>query len=127
MTLEYLIGFWVRLPLQIARPTLETRLLSELQEKDEKCFTGADATLDLRALPKKQEFCVEVFPNQFLIEIDFKTDSAKVFRVKVETLQLLESFEDCRELKELTAELSEEKDDKSLQSNEKEVMYESFE
>ena len=114
MTLEYLIGFWVRLALQITRPTLETRLLSELQEKDEKCFTGTDATLDLRALPKKQEFCVEVFPNQFLIEIDFKTDSAKVFRVKVETLQLLESFEDCRELKELTAELSEEKDDKSL-------------
>ena len=45
------------------RQTLETRLLSDLEEKDEIFFTGTDATLDLCAPGEKQEFCVEVVPN----------------------------------------------------------------
>ena len=61
--------------------------------------------------------------------MDIKTDSAKDFLVKVEKLELLESFEDCRELKELTVEFLEERGGKSAQLNEKEVMslYEGFE
>ena len=46
--------------------------------------------------------------------VDFKTDSAKDFSVKFEKLELLESFEDCRELKEITAELLEERGGKSV-------------
>ena len=42
---------------------LEPRLLSELEEKDENYFTGAEATVDLCALGEKQEFCVEVVSN----------------------------------------------------------------
>ena len=59
--------------------------------------------------------------------MDFKTDSAKDF--SVEKLELLQSFEDCRELKELTVELLEERGGKSAKLNEKEVMslYEGFE
>ena len=47
----------------------------------------------------------------------------------VEKLELLESFEDCRELKELTVELWEERGGKSVKLYEKEVMflYEGFE
>ena len=80
------------------------RILSELEEKDEIFFSGTDATLDLRALGEKQEFCVEVVPNGKRELLDFKTDSAKYFWVKVEKLELLESFEDRIELNELTAE-----------------------
>ena len=65
--------------LQITRQALETRLLSELEEKDETFFTGAVATLDLSALGEKQEFCVEVTPNGKRESLDFKTDSAKDF------------------------------------------------
>ena len=50
----------------IATQTLETRLSSELEEKDETFFTGADATLDLCALGEKQEFCVEVVSNGWI-------------------------------------------------------------
>ena len=59
--------------------------------------------------------------------MDFKTYSAKDFWV--EKLELLESFEDCRELKELTVELWEERGGKSAKLCEKEVMslYEGFE
>ena len=45
--------------------------------------------------------------------MDLKTGSAKNFWLKVEKLELLESFENCRELKELTAEFLEERDRKS--------------
>ena len=47
----------------------------------------------------------------------------------VEKIELLESFEDCRELKELTVELLEERDGKFEKLYEKEVMflYEGFE
>lgn len=41
--------------------------------------------------------------------MDFKTDSAKDFRVKCEKFELLESFAGCRQLKELTAELLDER------------------
>ena len=59
--------------------------------------------------------------------MDFKTDSEKDFWV--EKLELIESFEDCRELKELTVELWEERGGKSTKLYEKEVMslYEGFE
>ena len=90
---------------QTARQALETRLLSELEEKEEAFFTGADATLDLCALVENQEFCIEVVPNRKRELLDFKTDSAKDFWVKVEKLELLENFKDCWEIKELTAEL----------------------
>ena len=115
--------------MQIATQALETRLLSELEEKDETFFTRADVTLYLCALSEKQEFCVEVVPNKKGLWLDFKIDSAKYFWVKVEKLELLESFEDCRELKELTVELLEERGGKSAKLNEKEVMslYEGFE
>ena len=99
--------------LQIARQALETRLLSELEEKDENFFTGADAMLDLCALGEKQEFCVEVVHNVKRLWLDFKADSAKDFWVKVEKLKLLESFKDCGELEELTVELLEERGGKS--------------
>ena len=89
--------------MQIARQALETRLLSVLEEKDETFFTGADTTLDLCALGEKQEFYVEVDPNGKRLWLDFKTDSAKDFWVKVEKIKLLESFEE--DLEELTAKL----------------------
>ena len=92
------LDFRLEFGLQFVRQVLETRLLSELEEKDETFFTGADATLDVCALCEKQEFCIEVLPNVKGEWLDFKTDSAKDFRVKVEKLQSLESFEDFREL-----------------------------
>ena len=92
------LDFRLEFGLQFVRQVLETRLLSELEEKDETFFTGADATLDVCALGEKQEFCIKVLPNVKGEWLDFKTDSAKYFRVKVEKLQSLESFEDFREL-----------------------------
>ena len=92
------LDFRLEFGLQFVRQVLETRLLSELEEKDETFFTGADATLDVCALGEKQEFCIKVLPNVKGEWLDFKTDSAKDFRVKVEKLQSLESFEDFREL-----------------------------
>ena len=123
------MDFGWQFALQIATQALETRLLSELEEKDKTFFTRADVTLYLCALSEKQEFCVEVVPNKKRLWLDFKIDSAKYFWVKVEKLELLESFEDCRELKELTLELLEERGGKSAKLNEKEVMslYEGFE
>ena len=59
--------------------------------------------LDLCALGEKQEFCVEVGSNGKRLWLDFKTDSAKDFWVKVEKIKLLESFEE--DLEELTAKL----------------------
>ena len=43
------LDFGLQFALQIATQALETRPLSELEEKDEAFFTGADATLDLCA------------------------------------------------------------------------------
>ena len=40
---------------KIARKALETRLLSELEEKDETLFTGADATIHLWAHGEKKD------------------------------------------------------------------------
>ena len=56
-----------------------------------------------------------------------ETDSAKDFWV--EKIELLESFEYCREFKELTVELWEKRGGKSAKLYEKEVMslYQSFE
>ena len=121
------LNFGSEFALQIARQTLEQRLLAELEEKDETLFTGADVTPDFCALGKKQEFWADFFPNRKREWLDFKTDSAKDFWV--EKLELLESFEDCRELKELTVELWEERGGKSAKLYEKEVMslYEGFE
>ena len=107
------LNFGLQIVLQIATQALETRLSSELEEKDETFFTGADATLDLCALDEKREFCVEVVSNEKRLWLDFKTDSEKDFWVKVENLELLESFEDCRELKELITEFLEERGGKS--------------
>ena len=112
---------------------LQEEKLAELEEKDEIFFTGADVTLDLCALGEKQQqqqqqkFWVEVFPNRKWEWLDFKTDLAKDFWV--EKLELLESFEDCRDLKELTVRLWEERGWKSAKLYEKEVMslYEGFE
>ena len=53
------LDFGSEFALQIARQALETRLLSELEQKDETFYTWADAILDLCALGEKQEFCVE--------------------------------------------------------------------
>ena len=78
------LDFGLQFALQIATQALETRLLSELEEEDETFFTGADGTLDLCALDKKLEFCVEVVSNGKRLWLDFKTDSAKNFWVKVE-------------------------------------------
>ena len=70
---------------------------------------------------------MEVVPNRKREWLDFKTDSAKDFWV--DKLELLESFQDSRELKELTVELWEGRCGKSAKLNEKEVMfqYEDFE
>ena len=57
------MDFRLEFGLQFVRQVLETRLLSELEEKDETFFTGADATLDVCALGEKQEFCIKVLPN----------------------------------------------------------------
>ena len=78
------LDFGLQFALQIATRALETRLLSELEEKNETFFTGADATLDLRVLDEKQQFCVEVVSNGKRLWWDFKTDSAKDFWVQVE-------------------------------------------
>ena len=107
------LNFELEFVLQIARQALVTMLLSELEEKDETFFTGADVTLHLCPLGKKQEYYVEVIPNGKRLWLDFKTDLSKDFWVKVEKLNLLEWFEDCRELEELTAELFEERGGKS--------------
>ena len=121
------MDFGLQFALQIARQALEQRLLAELEEKDEALFTRADATLDLCTLGKKQELWVEVVPNRKREWLDFKTDSAKDFWV--DKLELLESFQDSRELKESTVELWEGRCGKSAKLNEKEVMfqYEDFE
>ena len=50
------LDFGLQFVLQIATQTLETRLSSELEEKDEKYFTGADATLVLWALGENKNF-----------------------------------------------------------------------
>ena len=50
------LDFGLKFTFQIARQALEQRLLDELEEKDETFFTGADVTLDLCALEKKQNF-----------------------------------------------------------------------
>ena len=39
------LDFELEFALQIVRQVVETRLLSELEEKDETSFTGADATV----------------------------------------------------------------------------------
>ena len=79
------------------------------------------------ARKKKQEFWVEVVPNRKREWSDFKTDSAKDFWV--DKLELLQRFQDSRELKELTVKLWEGRCGKSVKLNEKEVMsqYEDFE
>ena len=59
----------------------------------------------------KQEFWVEVVPYGKREWLDFKTDSAKDFWVV--KLELLGSFEGCRELKELTVVLLEKRGEKS--------------
>ena len=67
----------------------------------------------LCSLGEKEEFWVEVVPNGKREWLDFKTDSAK--DVWVEKLELLESFEDCRKLKELrVVELLEESINQSI-------------
>ena len=68
------MDFELEFALQIARQALETRLISELEEKHETFFTGADATLDLCALGEKQEFCVELVHNGMRELVDFKTE-----------------------------------------------------
>ena len=55
MRLKYQIGFWVRICLEDCKKALETRLLSELEEKDETLFTGADATIHLWAHGEKKD------------------------------------------------------------------------
>ena len=94
------LNFGLEFALQIARQALEQRLLAELEEKDKTFFSAADVTLDLCALGEKQELWAEVFPDRKREWLDFKTDSAKNSKdFSVEKLELLESFEDCRELK----------------------------
>ena len=66
------LDFGSEFALQIARQTLEQRLLAELEEKDEKLFTGVDTTLDLRGLGEKQEFWVEVVHNRKWEWLDFR-------------------------------------------------------
>ena len=90
------MDFELEFALGIGIQALETRLSSELEEKDETFCTATDATLDLCALGEKQEFCVEVVPNGMRELVGFKTDSAKDLLVKVEKSELLESWEDCR-------------------------------
>ena len=103
----------MELALQIARSAVETRLLSEeKEEKGETFFTEADVTLDLCVLGEKQEFWVEVVPN-WKRELWTSKQTRQEFWVKVENLELLESFEDCTELNEITAELLEERGGKS--------------
>ena len=55
LSLSTKLDFGLEFALQIARQALEQRLLTELEEKDETFFTGADVTLDLCALSEKQE------------------------------------------------------------------------
>ena len=62
----------------------------------------------------KTRILCKVVPNGKRELLDFKTKSGKDFWVKVEKLELLKSFEDCRELKELTTELLEERGGKSV-------------
>ena len=126
-SLSTTLDFGLEFTLPIARQALDQRLLVELEEKDETFFTGADATLGLCALGEKPEFWVAVVQNRKREWLEFKTDSTKDFWVR--KLGLLESFEDCRELKQLTVELWEERGGKFAKLNEKEVMslYEGFE
>ena len=114
------MDFRLEFALEILRQALEQRLLAELEEKDETFFTGADVTLDLCALGEKQELWVKVFSNRKREWLDFKTDSEKDFWV--EKLELIERFEYCKELKELTVELWEERGRKPAKLYEKEVM-----
>ena len=99
------LDFELDFALQIARQAQEIKLVLELEEKYETFFTGADNNTRLNALGEKQEFCVEVVLTRKRKLLDFKASLAKDLWVKVEKLELLESFEDCRELKELTAKL----------------------
>ena len=105
------MDFWLEFALQVARQALEQRQLAELEVKDETFFTGADTTLDFCGPGEKQKFWTEVVPNRNREWFDFKTDSTK--NLWVEKLALLVSFEDCRELNELTVKLWEERGGKS--------------
>ena len=105
------LDFWSEFALQVARQALEQRQLAELEVKDETFFTGADTTLDFCGLGQKQKFWTEVVPNRNREWFDFKTDLTK--DLWVEKLALLVSFEDCRELNELTVKLWEERGGKS--------------
>ena len=87
-------------------------LLSKLKEKNQTFVIGADAKLDLCALGEKQVICM-VVPNRKREWLNFRTNLAKDFWVKVKKWELLESFKDCRELKELTVGLLEERGGKS--------------
>ena len=111
LSLSTKLDFRLEFALEIVRQALEQRLLAELEEKDETFFTGADVILDLRALGRKQEFWVEVFLNRKREWLDSKSVSEKDFWV--EKLELIGSFKDCRELKELTVELWAERGGKS--------------
>ena len=118
------LDFGLEFALQIARQTLEQRILAELEETDEKLFTGADATLDLRGLGEKQEFWVEVVHNRKGEWLDFRFGKG-LLSWKIRVTRKLRG----RELKELTVELWEERSGKSAKLNEKEVvfLYEGFE
>ena len=105
------LDFWSEFALQVARQALEQRQLAELEVKDETFFTGADTTLDFCGPGEKQKFWTEVVPNRNREWFDFKTDLTK--NLWVEKLALLASFEDCRELNELTVKLWEERGGKS--------------
>ena len=82
LSLSTKLDFGLEFALLIARQALEQRLLAELEEKNKTFFTAADLTLYLNALGEKQEFSAEVFPNRKREWLEFKTDSAKDFRVE---------------------------------------------
>ena len=112
------MDFGLELALQIVGQALEQRLLDEVEKKRWNILYWSRCnTIVVCNWKKKQKFSAEVFPCRKREWFDLKTDSTKYFWV--EKLQLLESFEDCRESKKLTVDFWEERGEKSEKLYEK--------
>ena len=106
------LDFGLEFALQIARQALEQRWI---RRKRWNILYRSRCNTRLVCPRRKTRIWVELVPNRKREWLAFKTHSAKDFWV--EKLELLENFEDCRELKELTVELLEERGGKSAQLN----------
>ena len=85
--------------MKVAKQTLETSLLFELDKKDRPFFFEVHARPDVLWLDKKLNFCVEVVPHGKRKILDYKTDSVKkILRISWK-MWVSKSFANCKKLK----------------------------